>query len=109
MAADKLQEYIDSVEQQKQAYEQVQKLKSAIDETYRYLVTEPYKMTVSKVNVQFVVTSDREYTLNGDTWPTAKQIAETLSDYISKRDRAKTLYQSLSGSQQSMVKPPPEK
>ncbi|MBA7595054.1 hypothetical protein ES703_02013 [subsurface metagenome] len=108
MATEKLQEYIDSVEQLQQAYAQVRRLKEAIDEPYRYLVTQPYKMTVSNVNVQFVVTGDREYTLNGDNWPTAKQIAEVLSDYISKRDKAKTLYQSLSGAQKGTVKPPPD-
>lgn len=39
MAVEKLQEYIDSVEQLKQAYAKVRKLKEAIDEPYRYLVT----------------------------------------------------------------------
>lgn len=108
MAAEKLQEYIDSVEQLKEAYKKVKKLKEMIDEPYRYLVTQPYKMTVSNVNVSFIVTGDREYTLNGDNWPTAKQLAEVLSDYVSKREKVKTLYQSLSVAQKDMVKPPPE-
>ena len=108
MSAEKLQEYIDSVEQLKQAYAQVRRLKEAIDEPYRYLVTQPYKMAVSKVDVSFATTSDREYTLDGDSWPTAKQLGEVLSDYIKKRERVAFLYQSLSQAQRDSVKPPPK-
>ncbi len=108
MAVEKLQEYIDSVDQLEKAYSKVKTISEPIGETYRYLSLYPYKMTVSNVNVPFTVTSDREYTLNGDNWPTAKQLGEALSDYIKKRERVKTLYQSLSGPQKGTVKPPPE-
>ena len=108
MSVEKLQEYIDSVEQLQQAYAKVRKLKEAIDEPYRYLVTQPYKMTVSGVDVSFVVTGDREYTLNGKDWPTAKQLGEVLSYYIKKREQVAFLYQSLSQAQRDSVVPPPK-
>ena len=108
MAAEKLQEYIDSVEQLQQAHSRVQKLSKPIGEVFRYLSLYPYKMTVSNANVNFVVTAEREYALNSDEWPSAKQLAEVLSDYINKRVRMQHLYESLSGTQRQSVKPPPE-
>ena len=108
MAVEKLQEYIDSVADLESSYAKVIELREIVGTVSRYLITAPYKMTVSNVGVSFTVTSDREYTLNGDKWPSAKQIAEILSDYISKRGKTKMLYSSLSGTQRSSVKPPPE-
>jgi len=108
MATEKLQEYIDSVEQLQQAYSRVKTLSEPIGETYRYLSLYPYKVTVSNVKTSFAVTPDREYTLNANDWPTAQQLAEVLSDYISKRERTKTLYATLTVAQRETVKPPPE-
>lgn len=108
MAVDKLQEYINSIDELKKAYSKVQKYGAIIGEVAKYINRFPYKMTVSNVQVSFVISEEREYTLNGDNWPSAKQLAEVLSDYIQKRNKTKTLYQSLSGAQRDSVKPPPD-
>jgi hypothetical protein len=108
MAVEKLQEYIDSVDELQKAYSEVRKHGELIADVGRYLNNYPYKMIVSNVQVSFVATGEREFDLNAAKWPSAKQIAETLSDYIKKRDRVKNLYQSLSSAQREQVKPPPE-
>ncbi len=108
MAAEKLQEYIDSVDELQKAYSKVQKYSELIEEVAYWLKKSPYKMTVSGVQVSFVVTGDREYSLSGNDWPSAKQLAEVLSDYVAKREKVMRLYSSLSDAQRSSVKPPPE-
>lgn len=106
MAVEKLQEYIDSVDELEKAYLKVRGYGEIIGDTARYLNNFPYKMTVSNVQVSFVVSEKREYTLDGNNWPSAKQLAEALSDYVSKRKRVKQLYSSLSEAQRSSMKPP---
>ncbi len=108
MGVEKLQEYIDSVAELEKSYSKVLKYKDIVGTVSRYLTTQPYKMTISNVQVGFVATEEREYTLNGDEWPTAKQLAETLSDYINKRNMTRQLFTSLSEAQRNSVKPPPD-
>ena len=108
MSVEKLQEYIDSLEELKKAYTKVREYGGTISDTGRYLNNFPYKMTVSNVQVGFQIVAEREYTLNGDDWPTAKQLAEALSDYISKRSKSKTLYQSLTEPQRGTIQPHPD-
>lgn len=108
MSVEKLQEYIDSVAELEKSYSSVIKYRDIVGIVSRYLITQPYKMTVSNVQVSFVATGEREYTLNGDEWPTAKKLAEVLADYIGRRNKTKMLYSSLSESQKQTVKPPPD-
>ncbi|MCJ7514928.1 MAG: hypothetical protein MUO89_03015 [Dehalococcoidia bacterium] len=108
MAVEKLQEYIDSVDELQKAYLEVRKQGELIADVGRYLNNFPYKMIVSNVQVSFVATGERAFDLNADKWPSAKQVAETLSDYIKKRDKARNLYQSLSTAQREQIKPHPE-
>ncbi len=65
-------------------------------------------MTVSNVQVAFTATADREYTLTGDKWPSAKQLAEALSDYIKKRTQSRRLYNALTFAQRDPLKPHPD-
>jgi hypothetical protein len=108
MSAEKLQEYIDSIDELQKAYSKVKEYGAIIGDVSRCLITSPYKMTVSNVKVSFPLTADREYSLNADNWPSAQQLAEVLSDYISKREKVKRLYSSLSEAQRNSVKPPPD-
>lgn len=108
MSVEKLQEYIDSLEELQKAHAKVKQHGALIANVGGYLSNFPYKMTVSNVGVSFPVGGSRELTLNGNDWLTAKQIAELLSDYISKRERARHLYQSLSDAQRGSVKPHPD-
>lgn len=108
MEAEKLQEYIEAVDELQKAYLKVREYGSTIGDVARYLNNYPYKMIVSNVQVNFVIPEEREYSLDGNTWPSAKQLAEVLSDYVAKRDKVKRLYSSLSDAQRSSVKPPPE-
>jgi hypothetical protein len=106
MAAEKLQEYINSVDELQKAYSEVRKLGEIIANVGRYLNNFPYKMNVSNVPVKFVLSEDVEYRMNGDSWPSAKKLAEILSDYINKRHQVQRLYASLSDAQRNTVKPP---
>jgi len=108
MAVEKLQEYVDSVDELQKAYSKVREYGAIVGDVARCLNNFPFKMTVSNVQVSFVVTGEGEYHLDGNNWPSAKQLAEVLSDYISKRERAKNLYASLSSAQKQSVKPPPD-
>jgi ABC-type sugar transport system substrate-binding protein len=105
MAVEKLQEYIDSVDEFDKAYGKVRDYGTIIADVGRYLNNYPYKMVVT--NVGFPVTGEREYSLNQDSWPSAQQIGEALADYLKKRDNVKVLYNSLSPAQKESVKPPP--
>jgi hypothetical protein len=107
MEVEKLQEYIDSVDELQKAYSGVRKQGELIAYVGRYLNNFPYKMIVSNAQVSFVA-GEREFDLNADKWPSAKQLAETLSDYTKKRVRARNLYQSLSKAQREQIKPHPE-
>lgn len=108
MSVEKLQEYINSVDELQKAYSEVRKYGAIIGDVGKYLNNYPYKMTISNVQISFPITADREYSLNGDDWPSAKQLAEALADYIRKRERVNELYYSLSDAQRDSVKPPPK-
>jgi len=62
MSVEKLQEYIDSVDELQKAYSKVREYGTTIGDVARYLNNFPYKMTVSNVQVSFVVSGEREYT-----------------------------------------------
>ena len=105
---EQLQAYIDSVDALQKAYFLVREYGDLIADVGRYLNNYPYKMIVTNAQVDFTMTGNREFTLNADKWPSAKKLAEVLSDYIKKRDRARILYQSLSPAQKGQMKPHPE-
>ena len=90
------------------AYSNVRDYGKLIAEVSRYLNNSPYKMTISDVDVSFPIVGEREYTLNGKIWPTAQQLAKVLTDYLSKRVKAKHLYDSLSDSQRQTIEPHPD-
>ncbi len=108
MAVEKLQNYIDSVDELQKAHSAVKQYGTIIGEVSRYLNSYPHRMTISNAQVSFEVTSERDYVLDGDKWPSAKQLAVTLSDYIQKREKVKQLYDSLDEAQRGSVKAPPE-
>lgn len=104
---EKLQEYIEAKGALEKAYTLVRNYGQIIGDVERYINCYPYKMTMSNTGVSFIVAEEREYTLNGDEWPTAKQLATALSDYLNKRIKARHLYDSLSDSQKSTIQPHP--
>ena len=108
MVLEKLQEYIDSKEELQKAYNKLRQYGTIIGDVHRYIVMFPYQMTVSNVDVGFPITAEREYTLNGNQWPKAKQIAEALADYLKKRIKSKRLYDSLSDAQRQTIQPHPD-
>lgn len=105
---EKLQEYIDAKDALMKAYSVVREYGQIISDIDRYINRVPYKISVSNVGVNFPVTAEREFVLNGNNWPTAKQLAEALSDYLNKRIKAKHLYDSLSASQRGTIQPHPD-
>ncbi len=110
MATDteKLQKYIDATNELRESYNKVRDYGILIADVARYLNNFPYKMIVSGVNVGFPIIPEREYGLGGNDWPTAKQLAEILADYLHKRVRAKKLYDSLSNAQRQTIQPHPD-
>ena len=108
MAVEKLQGYIDAVEELKRAYAKVREYGATIMDVARYINNWPYKMFISGVKTNFVITGDREYSLRAQDWPSAEQLAEVLSDYIKKRDKAQTLYYGLSDAQRDAMPPHPD-
>jgi len=48
-------------------------------------------------------------TLNANNWPSAKQIAEALSNLHQKRHQVENIWQSLSDADKDIVNPPPSK
>jgi hypothetical protein len=108
MATEKLQEYIDSVDELQKARSEVGKIGKLIANVAGYLNTFPYKMNVSNVGVKFVVSGDVDFRMNGDSWPSAKQLAELLADYIEKRYKVHRLYASLTDAQRNTMKSPPD-
>ncbi len=71
MAVEKLQEYVEAVDELQRSYSKVRGYGDIVGEVARHLNNAPYKMNVSNVKVGFAVTADREYTLNGNDWPSA--------------------------------------
>ena len=106
MSSQKLQEYIDSLNDLKNASTEVENYGKIIAIVGRYLNTSPYKMTVS--NVEFPATAESEYSLNQASWPSAQKLGETLADYVRKRDRVSSLYYSLTDAQRETLKRPPD-
>ena len=108
MGVEKLQAYIDAVTEAEKSRAKVSEYGKTVANVAGYLNNFPYKMTVANAETSFVITADREFTLNADEWPSAKQLAQVLSDYIQKRDTVKTLYGSLSDEQKSQIKRSPD-
>lgn len=106
--AEKLQEYLNSVGELEKARSKVRKYGEQLTEVARALNNHPHKVTVSNAQVMFPITEDREYVLNANDWPSAKQLAEVLSDYIQKRTKASKLYSSLTEAQKAQLKPHPD-
>ena len=107
MTLEKLQGYIDSKEELQKAYFKLREYGTIIGDVQRYINNCPYKMTVSNVDVGFTMTAEREYVLDGNKWPAAKQIAEALADYLAKRIKSKRLYDFLSAAQRQTIQPHP--
>jgi len=105
---EELQEYIGAKEILEKAYALVRKYGQIISDIDRYINRVPYEISVSNAGVSFPTIAESEFILNGNDWPTAKQLAEVLSDYINKRVKAKHLYDSLSAAQRGTIQPHPD-
>ena len=106
MSVEKLQEYLESVNQLQIAYDKVREYGELIANTGRYMNNQPYKMTVSNCEVGFPFIA-HEFSLDAKNWPSAKQIAEALSDYITKRIDSRRLYDSIPLSHRNTLKEHP--
>jgi hypothetical protein len=65
---------------------------------------------VSNVGVNFPVevTATRSPEINGNAWPTARQLAEALSQYHSTLHEVGNAYRRIPENQRGVVQPPPE-
>ncbi|MFC2067934.1 hypothetical protein ACFLTP_02850 [Chloroflexota bacterium] len=108
MVLEKLKEYINAKDELQKAYGIVCDYGMLIGEVSKYLNQFPFKITISNVGIPFPRVGRREYTLSGNDWPTAKQLAEVLADYLNKRTRAKHLYDGLLDAQRQTLQPHPD-
>jgi len=108
MEDEPIRKYSKACEELDKAVEEVESLQSLIGEVFKAL-DNPYKLmvsNVSNVDVNFppeVAMVGGIPTLNADNWPTAKKIAQVLSNLHRKRRNAKELWFALSNADKKIV------
>lgn len=111
MQEDPIRRYSEAIDELSKTTEKVRAIQDLIGEVHNAL-RQPYEFMVSNVDVGFppeVAMVGDIPTLNADNWPTAKQIAEALSDLHKKRHQVEIIWHSLSNTDKNIVNPPPPK
>jgi hypothetical protein len=106
---DPIRKYSNATEEYNKAYNKVRELGTLIADIGRILNNKPLELMVSNVDVGFppeVSMSRNVPTLDGKAWPTAKQIAESLSSLHEKRREVHHAWESLSPTDKNLVSPP---
>ncbi len=105
---DSARQYLDAKAKLDSAEKAVTNLISYLDQVVNALRKDRWSFSVSNVNVSLpdeAVASG--YSLNGDEWPSAQQIAETLAALHQARKKATSAWAILSPADQSNLPPPP--
>lgn len=107
---DPIRAYSASIEELNRAKAKVQQIQEIIASVLGAL-HKPFEFMVSNVDVGFPpeVAMTQVPTLNANDWPSAKQIAEAISNLHDKQRKAEHAYRSLSKADQQIVSPPPDK
>ena len=106
MSDDPIRVYSKSIEELEKSITKVQKMQSLISEVANSLLKSPYNLMVSNVNIGFpmeVSLNNNVPNLNGNEWPTSKQIAETLAELHDKRGKARNAWHALSESDKKIT------
>jgi hypothetical protein len=109
---DPIRQYSEANEKFNKAYSKVRQWGEIIADVGRYLNNFPYELTVSNVLGGATIkdlASSRLYTLNADSWPTPKQIAEAITELHHTAENVKSVWASLSIADKSLVNRPDTK
>ena len=112
MSEDTIRKYLDAKKELDKTFSKVKALNSVITHVAEGL-NEPFKFMVSNINIKDVgfppeVAMARGIpTLNADEWPSAEDIAKTLSELHKKYHQVMNLWHSLPRPDQSNLTPPP--
>jgi len=112
MSEDPIRKYSDAIGELNKATAQVLAIASIIRDVAHAINTNPYQLMVSNVDIGFppeVAMARGIPSLNADNWPSAKQIAEALSNLHQKRHEVDNLWHSLSDADKNIVSPPPSR
>ena len=100
--------YLDAKAKLDSAEKAVTNLVSCLDQVVNALRKDPWSFSVSNVKVSFPTEAVMGgYSLNGDEWPSAQQIAETLATLHQARKEVTSAWASLSPADRSNLPPPP--
>jgi hypothetical protein len=109
MTEDPIRNYSKANDELDKAIARVQKLQMIISDVGRELNRKPYDFAVSNIGVGFpaeVSLNPNAFSLNANEWPTAKVVAEALSDLHKKRDAVQNAWYALSDADKKLVKKP---
>jgi len=112
MSEDSIRKYLDAKNELDKAFSEVEALKSVITGVANGL-NKPFEFMVSNVHVKDVgfppevAMTPGIPTLNADKWPSAEDIAKTLSELHKKYHQVMNLWHSLPRPDQSNLTPPP--
>lgn len=112
MADDPIRRYSDASKEFNEAYLRVRDLGGITADVGRYLNNKPYDLGVTNSDVGLppeMAMAEKQYTLNADNWPSAKQIAEALVALYAKRKQVNDVWTSLSPTDKALVNPPDTK
>jgi hypothetical protein len=109
MTDDPIRIFSNTCDEYDKATEKINNLSSIILKVGTQLQRKPYGFSVSNCGVGFpaeVTFSSSVYSLNANEWPTAKTIAEALSDLHKKRKGVENAWYKLSDADKKVVKAP---
>jgi hypothetical protein len=112
MSEDPIRKYSDATKEFSKIKSRVREYGLITADVSRYLSNKPYKLGISNVSANLpleMTMAEKEYTLNANDWPSAKQIAEALASLYEKRKQLELIWSSLSQTDKALVNPPDTK
>ena len=107
--SDPIREYSNAINEYDKTYSVIREYGTITADLGRFLNNKPYDIGVSNSGAGLpaeMAMVEKQFTLNANDWPTAKQIAEALANLYEKRKLVNNLWSSLSPTDKNLVNPP---
>jgi len=112
MVEDPIRKYPDATRDFNNAFDKIHKMGTIVESVSRYLNNKPHTFMISNVDVRFpfvLSLSPKVYSLDANTWPSAKEMADAIVELENRRKKLRDVWDSLSEADKEVLHPPDTK